>query len=191
MLTRRTLLAAASTLALAGCLDEDGGGGGGAGPSLASPAFEVGTSIPAKHTCDGEDVSPPLRIRGTPDGVESLAVVVDDPDAPSESPFVHWLLWNVQPDTEEIPEAVPREPTVSSLDGATQGTNDFGELGYRGPCPPAEDDPHTYEFTVLTLDATLDIDPGADRETFESAAESHVRGDTTITASYGRSTPDS
>lgn len=187
MATRRELIAAVTLFVGAGCLgDSNGNRDGGAGPSVSSSAFDVGTTIPTEYTCDGEDVSPPLRIRGTPDGVESLAVVVDDPDAPSETPFVHWVLWNVPPDTEEIPEAVPQERTVSALDGAAQGTNGFGELGYRGPCPPANDGPHTYRFTVLTLDTMLDLDPGADREAFRSEADPHVRGETTITAEYER-----
>lgn len=187
MPTRRRLIGAASLLAVAGCLsDGTDNSDGGAGPSLSSPAFEVGTSIPARHTCDGEDVSPPLRIRGTPDGIESLAVVVDDPETPSDSPFVHWLLRNVPPGTEDISAGVPRDPTVSLLDGAVQGRNDFGELGYRGPCPPADDGSHTYQFTVLTIDTTLDLDSGSDRETFQTAVEPHVRGETTITATYER-----
>ena len=112
--------------------------------------------------------------------------MVDDHDVSMESPFVHWLLWNVPPDVEEIPEVVPREPTVSALDGAVQGTNDFGELGHGGPCPPADDEAHTYQFTVQLLDTTLDLNPGADGETFRSTVEPPVRGEATITASYGR-----
>jgi Raf kinase inhibitor-like YbhB/YbcL family protein len=190
MPTRRGLLGVAATLALAGCFGRDGNGegngNGSAGSSVNSPAFEVGESIPERYTCDGADVSPPLRIRRTPDGAETLAIVVDDPDAPTGTPFVHWLLWNLPPGTEEVPEGVPRDPTVSSLGGAVQGTNDFGELGYRGPCPPTDDGAHTYQFTVSLVDTTLDLDPGADSQTFRSAVESHVRGETTITASYER-----
>jgi Raf kinase inhibitor-like YbhB/YbcL family protein len=185
MPTRRELLGATSMLLLRGC-SGDGDGGDGGGPSLSSPAFDAGTSIPTGHTCDGEGGSPPLRIRGTPDGVASLALVVDDPDAPTDTPFVHWLLWNVPPDTESIPADIPQERTVSELDGAAQGTNGFGELGYRGPCPPAGDDAHTYRFTVLALDTTLDLEPGADRATFRDAAEPHIRGETTITGTYER-----
>lgn len=95
-------------------------------------------------------------------------------------------MWNVPHDTEEIPESVPREQTVSALDGAAQGMNVFGEIGYRGPCPPADDGPHTYRFTVLTLDTMLDLDPGADRQTFRSEVDPHVSDETTITASYER-----
>ncbi len=193
MPTRRELLGTTSLWVVAGCLggdsgnsDGDGDGNADAGPALSSPAFNPGASIPPKYTCDGADVSPPLRVRETPDGVESLALVVDDPDAPSDSPFVHWLLWNVPPDTETIPAEVPQEPTVSMLDGAVQGTNDFGEIGYRGPCPPEGDGPHTYRFTILALDTTLDLDPGVDRDAFQATADSNARGETTVTATYER-----
>ncbi|MFB6176900.1 MAG: YbhB/YbcL family Raf kinase inhibitor-like protein, partial [Halobaculum sp.] len=78
-------------------------------------------------------MSPPLEIDGVPSGTERLALVVDDPDAPTAEPFVHWLLWNVLPGTDRIPRDVPETEVVSSLDGARQGTNGFGEIGYRGP----------------------------------------------------------
>lgn len=186
MPTRRQLLGTGSLLAVAGCLDLGSDpSDGGAGPSLSSPAFVPGTTLPRRFTCDGEDVSPPLRLRGTPD-VESLAVVVDDPDAPTDTPFVHWLLWNVPSRTEEIPENVPRELTVAALDGAVQGTNDFGELGYRGPCPPRDDGPHTYQFTVQLVDTVLDLDPGTEPDTYRTTVEPHVRGEATITGTYER-----
>lgn len=187
MLTRRGLLVMGGLIAGAGCLSnpDSSNGDGGAGPSFSSPAFTGGTSIPSKYTCDGEDVSPPLRLRGTPD-TESLALLVDDPDAPTDDPFVHWLVWNVPPEIEDVPEAIPREPTVEELDGAVQGTNDFGDLGYRGPCPPADDGKHTYQFTVQLVDTILDLDPGTGPETFRPTVEPHVRGEATITGSYER-----
>lgn len=188
MPTRRELLVTGGVLAAGGCLSDgadSGNGDEGAGPSLSSPAFTVGTSIPPKYTCDGDDVSPPLRLRGTPDA-ESMALVVEDPDAPTADPFVHWLVWNIPPDIEDVPEAIPREPTVEALDGAIQGTNDFGELGYRGPCPPADDGKHTYSITIRLLDTVLDLDPGAGSETFRPTVEPHVRGETTITGTYER-----
>lgn len=189
MLTRRGLLGTSVLVAGAGCLSDGAGTdeeNGDAGPSVSSPAFTDGTAIPTKYTCDGVDVSPPLGLRGTPDA-ESLVLVVDDPDAPTDDPFVHWLVWNVPPGIEEIPEAIPREPTVEALDGAVQGTNDFGDIGYRGPCPPTDDGPHTYRFTVQFVDTVLDLDPGAEAETVRSTVDAHVRGETTMTGAYERS----
>lgn len=135
-------------------------------------------------TTGGDDISPPLELRGTPD-VESLAVVVDDPDAPTDDPFVHWLFWNVPPETETIPEGIPREAPVDALDGAVLGTNDFGTLGYSGPCPPT-DEKHTYQFTVQLLETTLDLEPGTDPEMFRSTVEPHVQDKATITGTYQR-----
>lgn len=189
MLTRPGFIGTVSLLAVTGCLSDDTDsdtGNGGGGPSLSSPAFVPGTMLPVQYTCDGEDISPPLEIRATPGGVESLAVVVDDPDASTEEPFVHWLIWNIPPALEELPEDVPREPIGSALDGAVQGTNDFGDRGYRGPCPPTGDEPHTNQFRVLLLDTTLDLEVGTDGETFRSTADSHVSGEATITAKYAR-----
>ena len=188
MRTRRGFMGTGFLLAVAGCMSkgtETDTGNGGAGPSLSSPAFIPGTMLPVQYTCDGDDISPPLEIRATPGGVETLAVVVDDPDVSTEDPFVHWLLWNVPPGIEELPEDIPREPTISVPDGAIQGTNDFGEVGYRGPCPSTAGEPHTYQFRVLLLDTTLDLEPGADSETFWSTADPHIRGEATITAKYG------
>jgi Raf kinase inhibitor-like YbhB/YbcL family protein len=187
MASRRALLATGSLLALAGCLNDGGSGDTDRdpGPSLSSPAFTGGTPVPTRHTCDGADVSPPLRLAGPPDA-ESLALVVEDSDAPTDEPFVHWLLWNVPPDTDAIPEGIEPEPTVEPLDGAVQGTNDFGDLGYGGPCPPADDGPHTYAFSVLLLDTTLDLDPGADTGTFRATVDPHVTGETTLTGTYDR-----
>lgn len=187
MPTRRGLLVTGGVLAGAGCLSavEREDGDGGAGPSVSSPAFTAGTSIPPKYTCDGDDVSPPLRLRGTPD-TESLALVVDGPNASTAGPFVHWLRWNVPTEIEDVPEAIPRERTVEELDGAIQGTNDFGELGYGGPCPPTDDGKRTYQFTVQLIDTILDLDPGSDPETFRTTVEPYVRGEATITGTYER-----
>ena len=98
--------------------------------SIASPAFPHNGMIPSKYTCDGADVSPPLTIGGIPEGTRSLALIVDDPDAPMGT-WVHWLVWNIGADTKEIPEnSVPP--------GALLGMNDFRKQGYGGPCPPPE-----------------------------------------------------
>jgi Raf kinase inhibitor-like YbhB/YbcL family protein len=204
MLTRRALLAATGTLAapFAGCtgggegtpddrdaptdaVDDGEDDGDAGGLSLSSPAFDGGT-VPTAYTCDGEDVSPPLRVDGVPDGAASLALVVDDPDAPTDEPFVHWLLWNVPPDTTEIPEDVPDGERVDALDGAAQGTSGFGDVGYGGPCPPEGDGPHTYRFTLHALDAELDVEPGAERGALEPAMDDRVVDETTLASEYER-----
>lgn len=188
MASRRDLLAATPSIALAGCLGGNPGDGedGGAGPSVSSAAFTANTAIPERHTCDGEDVSPPLSIRGTPDGAETLAVVVDDPDAPGDDPFVHWLLWNLPADVTDVPEGVPRDATLPDLGGAVQGRNDFGDLGYSGPCPPEGDGPHTYRFTVSLVDTELGVDPGAGYDTLAPALDGDVLGESTLTGTYER-----
>jgi len=122
------------------------------GPSVSSPAFEDGGQIPVEYGRDGENVNPPLSIRGVPEEAESLAVVLDDPDAPGGG-FLHWLVWNVDPRRTTIPEGWEPED-------ATEGTNDFGNKGYGGPAPPSE---HRYRFKLFALDALLDMSASASK----------------------------
>lgn len=167
---------------------DDGGTADGstdAGLSLTSPAFEHGETIPVRYTGEGADLSPPLTIEGVPDEAGSLALVVDDPDAPGGD-FVHWLLWNVPADVTEIPEGVPQQETVPSLDGASQGTNDFDELGYRGPLPPEGDGPHRYRFTLYALDGMLDLEAGAKRDSLGNAMDGRIRSTARVTGMYER-----
>lgn len=186
MVSRRQLLGGVLAVVLAGCSDgsPDQGEAGPGELEVDLPAFD--SEFSSEYTCDGSDVSPPVAVSGVPEAAESLALVLDDPDAPTDDPFVHWLLWNVPPDTTEIAEGVPQSETVASLDGAAQGTNDFGEVGYRGPCPPEGDDPHQYEFTLYALDATLSVEAGADRSTLEEALADHRIDEATATAAYDR-----
>lgn len=130
------------------------------GFALRSPEFENGATMPTRFTCDGENSSPPLRVESVPDDAGSLALVMDDPDAP-DPPFVHWLLWDVPADVERIPGNVSAGETVDALDGAAQGANDTGELGYVGPCPPEDDPRHTYLFALYALEESPSLDPGA------------------------------
>ena len=150
-----------------------------------SPMFEPGGTVPTTYTCEGKDVSPLLTIGNVPTDARSLAVVVDDPDAPSGT-FTHWLLWNVPPDVETIPEDVPRTETVERLSGARQGTNGFGELGYRGPCPPTGDSPHRYQFQLYVLDSRLDLQAGAKRQALLDATEPVRITTAAFTATFGR-----
>jgi len=205
MPTRRRLLASASALAaggLAGCSGDPDTGTEGTPtgtrastedsptPSdgsltLTSPAFEDGGTIPERFTCSGENVSPTLEVEGVP-AAASLALIVDDPDAPREEPWVHWLLWNVPPETDEIPEAVDRGETVAALDGARQGTNTSDAMGYSGPCPPPDDGPHTYRYQLHALDAELDVEAGERRDALESAMDGSVLERTTLAGEYDR-----
>lgn len=195
MPTRRALIAGFGSIVFAGCSNPLTGpgdtatpvGAGAGSPSLAlrSPAFDDGESIPTAFTADGADESPPLRIEGVPDDAESLALVVDDPDAPSGR-FVHWLLWNVPPDTTEVPRGLPGTDHLASLGDARQGTNGFGNLGYDGPAPPAGDGPHTYAFTLTALDTTLDVEAGAERDSVDDAMADHVLTSAQLTGTYDR-----
>lgn len=146
-------------------------------------AFDSGSRIPEKYTCDGANINPALRIEGLESDVESLAVIVDDPDAPS-GVFTHWVAWNIPP-TGEIPEGVSKKEVVSTPVEMVQGINDFGRLGYDGPCPP-EGQKHRYFFRVYALDTTLDLKPGASREELENAMKGHVIQYGEIIGVYGR-----
>jgi Raf kinase inhibitor-like YbhB/YbcL family protein len=141
-----------------------------------SSAFQDGAPIPRRHGCEGEDLSPPLSWSGVPEGTRSLALVVDDPDAPAGT-FTHWLGWSLDPDAEGLGEgeAAPVE-----------GTNDFGTSGYRGPCPPPGHGRHRYSFRLYALDSDLDRRPGAGRRELERALEGHTLATAELIGTYER-----
>ncbi|WP_137283816.1 YbhB/YbcL family Raf kinase inhibitor-like protein [Halorussus salinisoli] len=153
--------------------------------SMRTSAFTHGESIPEKYTCEGDDVSPELTVADVPDDAAALAVVVDDPDAPAGT-FTHWLLWNLPADTVEIPEGVPRRETVPDLGDAKQGENDFGDVGYRGPCPPEGDGPHEYRFTLYSLDERLDADAGALRPEVQDELDAKTLDSDQFTGTFAR-----
>jgi Raf kinase inhibitor-like YbhB/YbcL family protein len=126
---------------------------------LTSSAFAEGQSIPRRHSCEGEDLSPPLSWTDVPEGTSSLVLIVDDPDAPGRT-FTHWLAWGLDPAAGGLSEgeAAPVE-----------GRNDFGETGYRGPCPPPGHGPHRYFFRLHALDDELGLPAGADKAELEGA----------------------
>jgi Raf kinase inhibitor-like YbhB/YbcL family protein len=150
---------------------------------ITSTAFDYGGEIPRRHTCDGEDVSPPLTLADVPAEAVTLALIVDDPDAPRGT-FVHWLLWNIPLETGDLPEGVPAASAVPSLGRAVQGTNDFGRIGYRGPCPP--DRRHTYRFLLYALSRELDLESGARRSALEGAMKGVIIAQAELTATYER-----
>jgi hypothetical protein len=125
--------------------------------------------FPKKHTCDGGDISPLIHI----DRIHSayLAVIVDDLIGPSER-FTHWLIWNIEPRT-VIPENIPKAAEITEPFPAVQGTNDFGTIGYRGPCPPSRET-HTYYFNIYGLEGKLRIPPGSTRDVLMEAMKGHM-----------------
>ncbi|MFQ5887136.1 MAG: YbhB/YbcL family Raf kinase inhibitor-like protein [Candidatus Hydrothermarchaeales archaeon] len=152
------------------------------GFTLTSEGFEDGGDIPARYTCDGEDVSPPLSWGDPPEGTVSLALIMDDPDAPFGT-FSHWVLFNIPVGTRALPEGVSKDEVLS--DGSVQGRTDFGDTGYGGPCPPPGK-PHTYRFILYALDEDLDLGPGATREDVLRAIEGHVLDRADLEGRYGR-----
>ena len=144
--------------------------------NITSAAFSNNGMIPAKYTCDGADVNPPLAISGVPENAKSLALIVDDPDAPSGM-WVHWVVWNIDPKTREIAEdSLPK--------GAMLGMNDFRKLDYGGPCPPSGT--HRYFFKVYALDALLDPGNAAAKAAVERSMKSHILDQAELVGRYRR-----
>ena len=149
---------------------------------LTSTAFTEGAAIPAKHTCDAKNVSPPLKWNGVPAGAKSLALIVDDPDAPVGT-WVHWVVYDLPATASELGEDVPKSQYVTG--GAKQGLNDFKRLGYGGPCPPPGK-PHRYFFKLYALDTMLDLKPGVTKKDVEKAMDMHVLAQAQLMGTYIR-----
>lgn len=119
--------------------------------NITTTAFEYGATFPEKHTCKGDDLSPPLRWDEVPKGTTSLALILEDPDAPGGT-FTHWIVYNLPPDSDGLEEIIPIRKNLKN--GAIQGKNDFGKLGYGGPCPPKGEE-HRYFFRLFALKKKL------------------------------------
>jgi hypothetical protein len=151
---------------------------------LTSSAFADGGEIPARYTCEGADVSPPLSWSALPPATRSLALIVDDPDAPDPAApqvtWVHWVLYNLAPDAGGLPEGVP---VAAPPAGAAQGQNDWRRPGYNGPCPPIGR--HRYFFKLYALDRVLSLAPGkATKSSLEAAMRGHVLAEATLIGTY-------
>ncbi len=152
---------------------------------LTSTAFDANGSIPPVHTCDGDDISPPLSWTAVPDGTTSLVLIVDDPDAPDPAnprmTWVHWVLYNLAPEI----NGLDRGQTTASLpEGAAEGRNDWGQPGYRGPCPPIGN--HRYFFKLYALDIVLPDLKHPTKAQVEAQMAGHVLGSAELVGRYQR-----
>ncbi len=143
---------------------------------LTSPAFADEQLIPELYTCDGDNISPPLVINNLPENTQSLALIVDDPDAPTGD-WVHWLVWNMSPQRAELQEGQAPEEAI-------EGTTDFNKTGYGGPCPPSG--LHGYQFKLYALDTTLELDATSTKKDLENAMQGHILEQTQLTGNYQR-----
>jgi Raf kinase inhibitor-like YbhB/YbcL family protein len=148
---------------------------------LTSPAFTEGGMIPAQYTCNGPDISPPLVWEEVPEDTKSLALIVDDPDAPVGT-WVHWVLYNLPASTRELKESITKTKVLP--DGAMQGTNDFRKIGYNGPCPPGGT--HRYFFKLYALDEMIDLNPGARKKDLLDAMKGHILAECQLMGKFSR-----
>lgn len=144
--------------------------------NITSPAFKNNETLPKKHTCDGENINPPLLISDIPENAKSLMLIFEDPDAPSDT-FYHWLVWNISPITTEIPEnSIPKD--------ATQGTNSGRTVGYYPPCPPSGT--HRYTFKIFALDSELDLPSSTTAKTLYEKTKNSIIDQAEIIGLYSR-----
>ena len=149
---------------------------------ITSTAFSEGQPIPAKYSCEGSDISPPLKWTNAPANTKSFALIADDPDAPMGT-WVHWVLFDLPSTTYALPEDVAKTQYIA--DNAKQGLNTWPRLGYGGPCPPPGK-PHRYFFKLYALDAMLDLKPGLTKKDLLKAMESHVLAEGQLMGTYQR-----
>ncbi|PYS90719.1 MAG: YbhB/YbcL family Raf kinase inhibitor-like protein [Acidobacteria bacterium] len=156
------------------------------GPSVSLPvtstAFKEGELIPVEFTCTGADKSPPLAWGDVPTGTKTLALILEDPDAPRGT-FAHWLLYNLPATAKELPADVPKQETLN--DGAHQGKNDFGHIGYNGPCPPPGN-PHRYYFRLYALNADLNLPSNVTRDDLRRATLGHILAEGALMGRFKR-----
>ena len=155
---------------------------------IKSPAFSSGQTIPRRYTGQGDDVSPALNWSALPDGTKELALICDDPDAPSPQPWVHWVIYKIPPAAGGLREALPRSAQLTQPTGALQGKNSWpsDNIGYRGPLPPPGHGLHHYHFKLFALDAALDLKPGMDKATLLKAMQGHILAQAELIGTYQR-----
>jgi len=153
---------------------------------ISSSAFAHNDHIPKRHTGDGDDLSPSLSWSELPAGTKVLAVICDDPDAPTPKPWVHWVIYNIPADMTLLPEGVAAGGRVREPAGTAQGVNSWGTLGYRGPAPPRGHGLHHYHFKLYALDTRLEVGPAADKDAVLAAIKGHVLAEGELIGVYQR-----
>jgi len=157
--------------------------------TVSSSAFAEGERIPKPFTGDGQDVSPPLRWEGIPEGAKELALICDDPDAPTAEPWVHWVIYKLPAALREFPQGMPAGARLDKPLAALQGRNSWNAgrtIGYRGPAPPPGHGVHHYHFRLYALDCELAVNPGLDKKTLLRAMDGHVLAEGELVGTYQR-----
>ena len=152
--------------------------------TITTTAFMDAGPIPRKYTGDGEDISPPLVWAGVPDGTESIALICDDPDAPTPTPWVHWVIYNLPGDLTGLAEGIPPSKAPPDLPGAIQGPNSWPTIGYKGPAPPPGN-PHRYYFALYALDTNISA-AGLDADALREQMAGHILAQGELIGTYGR-----
>jgi Raf kinase inhibitor-like YbhB/YbcL family protein len=155
---------------------------------ITSTAFKEGEPIPKKYTGEGADVSPPLAWTGVPEKAKELVLICDDPDAPGDDPWVHWVIYKIPADVKGLKEGIPKKPRLSDPPGALQGKNSWPagqNIGYRGPMPP-RGPAHRYYFTLYALEAKMVAEPGMDKKAILQEIEQHVVAKGQLMGTYQR-----
>jgi Raf kinase inhibitor-like YbhB/YbcL family protein len=152
--------------------------------TMTSTAFAHNGTIPRKHSGDGQDISPPLNWSGLPAGAKELAMIVDDPDAPTPQPWVHWVLYRIPPETKGLPEGVA--PSLHGPGSMLQGKNSWNKVGYGGPAPPRGHGLHHYHFRLYALDAPLNLEPGLTKDAVVKAMTGHILAEGVLTGTFQR-----
>ena len=154
--------------------------------SIQSTAFGEGQPIPQLYTGEGQDISPPLSWSDIPPSAKELAMIVDDPDAPRDQPWVHWVIYKIPADALGLAKGIPTDAQLSAPAGALQGSNTSGDIGYHGPMPPPGHGLHHYHFKLYALDTQLDLKAGANKQALLTAMEGHILATGELVGTYQR-----
>ncbi len=154
--------------------------------TITSTAFDPGKKIPTRHTGEGDDVSPPLTWSNVPAGAVELALICDDPDAPTAEPWVHWVIYKIPAKLSGLKEGIARSEKLAEPVGVLQGKNSWNTIGYRGPMPPPGHGTHHYHFKLYALDSALALQPGLTKPQLLDAIRGHVLAEGELVGTYQR-----